>query len=249
MYYRQSNKTKSTRIFRRKTLHQKLNDLPQFTSLLPITTCCIQTTRKENMFHVLTQQAKETTLFAMSIPKESSDLNILSLNFAFIHESRIITFTIDYSPERDHNKPFFWTLEYFFIILFQSSKAIYTWGNILPHLKSIKKYDLFTNDALRQANFIDIQQKFTPWYNNLFGHELTCQQYLKYDEIDGHLCSCTHRPYKSSACQWSLSKAIMYTFNERFSDCPHGIAQCLAIAKLAHAIDKIETIEELTKLK
>ncbi|CAF4438059.1 unnamed protein product, partial [Rotaria magnacalcarata] len=79
---------------------------------------------------------------------------------------------------------------YFFIFLFSPSKTIYTWGNIIPNLKSIKKYDLFDNDALSQANFIDIQQKFTPWYNNLFGHELTCQQYLKYDEIDGHLCSC-----------------------------------------------------------
>ncbi|CAF1512755.1 unnamed protein product, partial [Adineta steineri] len=215
----------------------------------PVTTGVMQTTGKQNMFHVLIQRAKETTLFTMSIPKESSDSNTLSLNFAFIHESSIVTFTIDYSHEKDHNTPFHWILEYFFIFLFSPSKTIYTWGNIIPNLKSIKKYDLFDNDALSQANFIDIQQKFTPWYNNLFGHELTCQQYLKYDEIDGHLCSCAHRPYKSSACQWSLSKAVMYTFDQRFSDRPHGIAQCLAIAKLAHAIDKIETIQELKKLE
>ncbi|CAF4769045.1 unnamed protein product, partial [Rotaria magnacalcarata] len=36
-------------IVRRQTLHQKLNDLPQFTSLLPVTTCVMQTTRKQNM--------------------------------------------------------------------------------------------------------------------------------------------------------------------------------------------------------
>ncbi|CAF3472210.1 unnamed protein product, partial [Rotaria sp. Silwood2] len=109
------------------------------------------------MFHVLIQQAKETTLFTMSIPKESSDSNTLSLNFAFIHESSIVTFTIDYSHEKDHNTPFHWILEYFFIFLFSPSKTIYTWGNIIPNLKSIKKYDLFDNDALSQANFIDIQ--------------------------------------------------------------------------------------------
>ncbi|CAF3316131.1 unnamed protein product, partial [Rotaria sp. Silwood2] len=104
--------TKKT-IVRRQTLHQKLNDLPQFTSLLPVTTCVMQTTRKQNMFHVLIQQAKETTLFTMSIPKESSDSNTLSLNFAFIHESSIVTFTIDYSHEKEHNTPFHWILEYF----------------------------------------------------------------------------------------------------------------------------------------
>ncbi|CAF2102236.1 unnamed protein product [Rotaria magnacalcarata] len=34
-----------------------------------------------------------------------------------------------------------------------------------------------------------------------------------------------------------------------FTPCPRGIAQCLAIAKLSHAIDKIETVQEFKKLK
>lgn len=258
MYYRQLNEKQTSKIIKKvkakvivnkKTLQQKLNDLPQFTSVLPVGICSIQSTQKQNILDVLIQQAERTKLFVMSSPNLSSDFNHLSFYFAFIQESRILIFSIDYSHDTDHNTTYFWALEHFFIVLFHSSNTMYTWGNILPQLKVLERYDLFNIHDINKDNFIDIQKKFTPWYNNIFGHELTCQQFLKYDDIDGPLCSCAHRPYKSSLCQWSLSRAIMYTFEQRFPDHPHGIAQCLAIVKLAHAIEKVENNQELKQLQ
>ena len=258
IYYRQSNETESSKIIKKtksksivnkKTLKERLNNLPQFTPLLPVTLCIMQSTKNQTILDTLMEHVTHTTLFTMSTPVDLPDINGISFNFGFIEESRIMIFTIDYCHNTDKNTPFSWTLEYFFMHLLQPSVKIFTWGNHLPQLKSLERFGLFTLDDINRNNFIDIQKTFTPWYNNLFGHAITCKQYLKYDEIDGPFCSCPHRPCKYSSMQWSLQRAIMYTFNERFSDRPHGVAQCLAIAKLNHAIEKVETLQELKQLK
>ncbi|CAF2973925.1 unnamed protein product [Rotaria sp. Silwood2] len=76
---------------------------------------------------------------------------------------------------------------------------------------------------------------YLPILQNL---EKTKKEYSKYDEMDAPLCSFAYRPYKSPLCCWSLSRAIMYTLDEHFTDHPHGIAQYLAITKWAHGIEK-----------
>ena len=88
-----------------------------------------------------------------------------------------------------------------------------------------------------------------PWYNNIYRHNLQCRQYLKYDEIGSLTCTCPHRPYKSLSYQWSISKAIAYTFDERYDYYIHNIQKCLAITKLEHVIQEKWTREKLNAYK
>ncbi|CAF4175115.1 unnamed protein product, partial [Rotaria sordida] len=62
-------------------------------------------------------------------------------------------------------------------------------------------------------------------------------------------CTCCHRPYKSSSCQWSISKAIAYTFDERYDYYMHDIHKCLAITKLGHVINGKWTSQKLNAYK
>ena len=78
--------------------------------------------------------------------------------------------------------------------------------------------------------------KFKLWYNQTFTHRRECHEYLDNDDVDDAFCSCSHRPYKFTSSQWSLSKAIKYTFGQYLYNHMYGINKCLAITKLALVI-------------
>jgi hypothetical protein len=87
---------------------------------------------------------------------------------------------------------------------------IYSWGDILSELTDFIQYGLFPSEILHQINHIDVQQHFKIWYNKTFTHECDL---LPFDD-DNMLCTCSHRPVKNKNDQWSLQKAIAYTFDE-----------------------------------
>ncbi|CAF4350363.1 unnamed protein product, partial [Rotaria sordida] len=60
-------------------------------------------------------------------------------------------------------------------------------------------------------------QSFKTWYNTTFNRNANCGQILDFDDIDGPLCICTHRPLKYVNEQWSLTNVIAYTFHENWS--------------------------------
>ncbi len=79
---------------------------------------------------------------------------------------------------------------------------IQTWSNLIQQMQLFIAYGLFSQNEVLQSHSIDIQKQFKLWYNSTF------RQKLKYDKIDSALCSCAHRPYKSSYYKWSLAEAI-----------------------------------------
>ena len=105
---------------------------------------------------------------------------------------------------------------------------------MLPRLP----YDLLVRPDILQCRrrSVNIQTQFKFWYNKTFPHEHKCPHYLKYESFDGSSCTYAHRPYKSAANQWSLSKAIAYTFDEQFDDVLEDIHRCTAVTKLAHVV-------------
>ncbi|CAF3026554.1 unnamed protein product [Rotaria sp. Silwood2] len=110
-------------------------------------------------------------------------------------------------------------------------------------------HDLFSSNEVSQAQLIDVQKQFKPWYNNIFRHNMQCHQYLKYDEIGSSLCTCAHRPYKLSSYQWSITKTIAYTFDERYDYYTHDIEKCLAVTKLGYVINEKWTSQKLKTYK
>jgi hypothetical protein len=111
------------------------------------------------------------------------------------------------------------------------------------------KYRLFPSYEIKRSQYINIQKEFKLWYNCTFRHHAQCQQYLKYDEIDSSLCSCSHRPYKCSSNQWAISKALAYTFDEQLNCHLHDIHRYLAVTKLAHVIRQEWTSQQLKNYK
>jgi hypothetical protein len=69
---------------------------------------------------------------------------------------------------------------------------------------------LFSLNTVHQINAIDVQRRFKTWYNQTFPH--ICG--LRPSHEDSSLCLCLHRPVKNATNQWSLQRAIAYTFRE-----------------------------------
>ncbi|CAF1504663.1 unnamed protein product [Rotaria magnacalcarata] len=132
------------------------------------------------------------------------------------------------------------------IELIQKSQSIITriqiFKNSAPVYDRIKtitfNYGFFIYDKLQTVRLIDIRQDFKLWYNATFIHSTNCGQIIDFIVIDGPLCSCSHRPYKSSTGTWSLWKAIAYTFDENLYKTNSNIHECLAITKISKVIEE-----------
>ncbi|CAF4208212.1 unnamed protein product [Rotaria sordida] len=230
-------------------INRNINELPQFKPIKPCVLLYIYRAQAQFVLDELITEARKTKIFTI-VPKIGS----LFSNYMFIHvelvqDSQTIIALIEYCTERDRNSSYYHILHNFFTIIFDSSKTIQTWGNLLDLLVPYAQYGLFASSDVSQAQTINVQKIFKPWYNNIFRHDIQCQQYRKYDEIDSSLCTCCHRPYKSSSCQWSISKAIAYTFDERYDYYMHDIHKCLAITKLGHVINEKWTSQKLNAYK
>ncbi|CAF3586284.1 unnamed protein product, partial [Rotaria sp. Silwood2] len=230
-------------------INRTLNELPQFQPIKPFVLFYIHRTQAHFVLDELLSEAAKTKIFTI-VPKIGSLFsNYMFIQVELIQDSYTMVALIEYSNENDRNSYYYDILSNFFTIIFHSSKTIQTWGNLSDLMMPYTQYGLFTYEAVLQAEAIDIQLKFKPWYNRIFRHSIQCHQYLKFDEIDTSLCTCAHRPYKSSSCQWSISKAIAYTFEERYDSYPHEIDKCIAITKLGHVIHEKWTSEILEAYK
>ncbi len=119
---------------------------------------------------------------------------------------------------RFHKVPFFlecssalfWLIRSLLKIILQSSNVIFSWGDIIFELCAFIHYGLFSFNTIHQINAIDVQRCFKKWYNQTFVHMCTLQPYHE----DSPLCTCLYRPVKNATNQWSLQRAIAYTFHE-----------------------------------
>ncbi|CAM4957879.1 unnamed protein product [Rotaria socialis] len=118
------------------------------------------------------------------------------------------------------------------------SNTIQIWGDINKNLFHYKDYVFFIYEKLQAVRLIDIRQDFKLWYNATFSHSTTGGQIIDFIDIDGPLCSCSHRPYKSSTDTWSLWKAAAYTFDENRYKTNSNIHECLAITKISKVIEE-----------
>ncbi|CAF1237487.1 unnamed protein product [Rotaria sp. Silwood1] len=227
------------------SVNRTIYELPRFHPIKPYVLFYIHRTQAQFVFDELINLATKTKLFTIVPKNRSLYSNYMLIHVELIQNSQTIIALIEYSNESDRNSFYYHLLHTFFTILFDSSKTIQTWGNLLDQLVPYTRYGLFACSDASQAQSIDIQKQFKPWYNNIFRHNIQCHQYLKYDEIDSTLCTCAHRPYKSSSCQWSISKAIAYTFEERYDSYSLDIHKCIAITKLGHVIHEKWTSEML----
>ncbi|CAF4191718.1 unnamed protein product [Rotaria sp. Silwood2] len=118
---------------------------------------------------------------------------------------------------------------------------IQTWSKSNKDLLYNQVYCGFPTCDTAKVNFVNIQESFKTWYNTTFGHDENCGQILDFNDIDGPLCMCSHRPLKCSHDKWSLSDAIAYTFHEKLDTENRDFPECLAITKLYSYQRKLES--------
>ena len=136
-----------------------------------------------------------------------------------------------------------------FIVLHQS-KIIDVWSILNRNFYQYQHYLVFANGHINQIHSANIQQSFKSWYNQTFGHNDNCDQILDFNDIDDPLCSCSHRPYKNSADEWSLWNAIAYTFHEDLQginlfEVEGSLSTCLAITKLSTVMKQMWTRQHI----
>lgn len=112
--------------------------------------------------------------------------------------------------------------------IFRSNSVLQVWGDM--------DYELMRKYAHLSLDISDIQNKFKEWYNDTFVHGDKCPQRSIDEYMDGPTCTCANRPYKLSADQWSLSRAINFAFQIDFDLPMSEIHQCFAITQLATVI-------------
>ncbi|CAF3026537.1 unnamed protein product [Rotaria sp. Silwood2] len=82
------------------------------------------------------------------------------------------------------------------VIIFQSSATIQISNKSNKDLLYNRVYHASTNCDLKKTHFINIQESYKTCYNTTFSHNENCAQTFDFDDMDGPLCTCSHRPLK-----------------------------------------------------
>ncbi|UJR18787.1 hypothetical protein I4U23_005693 [Adineta vaga] len=194
-----------------KKQQRKLNDLPKYMPLQPYRCIHIdELTTLSNINELIRTAASTTkfTLFYSNVYLEENDyihLELIQNSFSLMVSIRR---SLEYPPDVLEQ------IQQLFNIIMDSSNRVYIWGNINNMVSILEKYEFFYRDMSHPINYINIQKQFKQWYNNTFIHHHYCQQQLKFNTIDGPLCSCSYRPLKSINEEWEINQAIGYTFGE-----------------------------------
>ena len=205
-----------------------MKDLSNFISLKPYKIVKIdQNTSSDKMDELITE-AKQTKQFTFVTFQ-----NLIEVEFNQESQSIIAEITIS-----KYHKSLQEKIEQLFAIILDSSNLIQAWGDIDSTLYDWYDHDFFGRKNLYEIRFVNRQQAFKTWYNTTFRHNDNCGQILHFLEIDGPLCTCSHRPYKSSTDNWSLWMAIAFTFHENINKRNDDFRQCLAITKLSMVIQE-----------
>ena len=241
-YYNYSSLSSSVTLLKEKSLSI-------FEPIKPVRILCIHRKQAQFILDELINETKRTTTFTIVTNVRPEHVDYMFICVELIQETQTVIALIEYSRITDQNSIYFLILRQFFTILFQPTKTIQTWGNIIKYMRPYVGYGLFSLNEIAHSHTHNIQKEFKLWYNRTFRHNIQCQRYLKYDDMDGSLCSCAHRPYKTSSDQWSITRALAYTFEEQFSYHLHGVHRCSAITKLAYVIDQKWTVEQVNNYK
>jgi hypothetical protein len=222
-----------------------ISDLRQFKSIKPFISYSIRPTTAKRIIIDLMDTAKETEHFSI-LPKFSTlKPDCISVQIALVQPSYTLLALIQYFDPTTMEYEFFQVLQQLFSVIFQSSNTIQTWGDLHKQISPFIRIGLLSNEQMKRPHFIDVQDRFRTWYNRIFPHHQQCHQRLDCDSTDGRLCSCSHRPCKSSTDRWSLILAIAYTFDEYLYNDTFTFTKCLAITNLAFVIEQNWTYEQV----
>ncbi|CAF1086712.1 unnamed protein product [Rotaria sordida] len=222
--------------------HIPQKTLSEFVPLPPYRVIVIQQQTSPVIVNELIIEARKTNRFTIHpYDYKSSGDHYLEIEFLQQSSSSIII-----SIEIFHQQNLlFERIDDLLSIILHPSNMIYTWEDFDKNLIDYQSYQVFLNGDINRCHFVNVQNCFKTWYNTTFGHNQNCNQLLDFNDIDGPLCSCSHRPVKCPTEQWSLTNAIAYTFHQNFSNGSTSSKTCPAITKLFNIIQNNWTRQQI----
>ncbi|CAF1097770.1 unnamed protein product [Adineta ricciae] len=229
--------------------NKEIIDLPSFIPFTSFRTYHIDELTSPLTINELIQEAKETNKFTIFCDQDHSIQGSIQIQLIQSTQSYMISIksSLDFSTLLCHH------IHQLFVVIFDhhhhTNRIINIWGNMDDILRILNSYDMFSYNMNYLIDIIDVQQRFKQWYNKTFDHNIDCKQILDYHNIDGPLCSCSHRPLKTLNEQWRLEYAIAYTFSQNLNvkndDIDANIHKCLAITSLASVIEQQWTRKQI----
>ncbi|CAM4838210.1 unnamed protein product [Rotaria magnacalcarata] len=224
-----NNSIKNTEVTKNKTIETLSNFMP----FKPYQSFYINQATSPITLDELIIEAERTYKFTI-YPYDDMLLDMHYLQIELVQQSSSIIITIEFFSGYNVLFP---QIEELFSIVFHASKMIQIWGELNTYRTEYLFYHNHNEDDTIKSHIVNIQPAFKTWYNSTFVHNANCGQLLDFNDIDGPLCSCSHRPYKCRNDQWSLEDASAYTYHEILDNNKiHDPHRCLAITKLSIVI-------------
>ncbi|CAF1525573.1 unnamed protein product [Adineta ricciae] len=194
---------------RREQLVAQLSVLPTFKPVNEFVVYHIYDTTSESLLHYLISMARTTTRYTIDTEHDCFTNEAALIQIEFIKQKSIVLLIETcYLPEP--TSVTFWLIQSLFAAILNPVNLVYAWGDAVHELTRFLHYDLFSWTVLQRMGTINMQRAFKAWYNRVFVHDCGLHPH----ETDSTLCTCEHRPVKDKNYQWSLQKAIAYTFQE-----------------------------------
>ena len=194
---------------RQRQLNTALSVYPKFSPLSDCQIYLINQTTSPMLIQDLIQLARETTQFTIDTECDYVTHEPALIQIEFLNINSVVLL-IETCHLPNSSSVLFWLIRSLLKIIFQPSNVILSWGDLFFELAAFLHYGLFSVNAIYQMNVIDVQHRFKKWYNQTFVHMCELRPYHE----DSPLCTCLYRPVKNAKNQWSLQRAIAYTFHE-----------------------------------
>ena len=197
---------------RQRQINMELSVLPTFTPLNDYQIYHINRATSPMLLSKLIELARKTTRFTIDTEQDYYTHEPALIQIEFI-QSKSIVLLVETCHLPHPSSVLFWLIRSLFKVIFKSSNVIYSWGDGIRELTDFIHYNLFSLHTIHQIKMINLPVHFKQWYNKTFLHQCAIQSFGD-DDDDHQLCTCLYRPVKHMDHQWSLQKAIAYTFNE-----------------------------------
>ncbi|CAF1480676.1 unnamed protein product [Adineta steineri] len=220
--------------------YKEIIDLSNFTPLKSYRLFLIDQATDFTEIEGLIYEAEKTKRFTLFL-YDNKLLKKMFIEIEFVQQSKSIIITFEVFRARNF---LFHRIDQLFAIIYNSSNTIHVWGDSTQWLY-YKDYAYFFYMYINKIRLLNTQEDFKLWYNQTFPHHENCDQILDFHDVDGPLCSCSHRPYKCLQDAWSLHLAITYTFHENLSTKNTHTPHCLAITKLATIVQQKWTHQQI----
>lgn len=210
----------------------------------------------------LIDQAEKTIQFSMYTKRNDQTKEVTLIVIEFFQMDHMTTNTVifDLLNRPEQGTYIYAMMQILLLNIFQTGKKCFIWNeNQQRDLKAFVSHKFLSFYILKSMEMIQLQKIFKYWYNTTFPHHKDYCAAKDYID-DSICCTCFHRPIKDMNDEWSLPRALYFTFNEFIyttdeelvcipQDIQYSTICCMILTKLLVTIEMKWTQEHLSQFK